>query len=189
MIQFKCKFLFVTSILILSGCVAFPHRSPADRNRSMQLIEHGARQLEMGFTEQAYASFEMAFEQYPLPDAIDGLGCGERYKGNVENAREFFELALDLEGGYHKARAHLATVAELQGDFDVAEKLYREYLYEVPDDVRIRNNFAAFLYDRDVDGQSRQLARQELIRANSFGPEDLVLENFYKLEEENGERN
>lgn len=181
----QCSVLIV--ILFSSGCVALPERGELERQQALDLIDRGVLQLENGYTEQAYAIFEMAFEHYPLPEALDGLGCVEVYRGNILKAKNFFELALKFDESYYRAISHLALIAELEGRVKEAEALYKEYLLLEPGNFRTRNNYAAFLVDTAHDSnrpnlQKMDRARQELLRANGIHGHEMINSNFKKIE-------
>ena len=174
-------------MLVVSGCATLPERGTNEHQHALNLIDSGVMQLESGYVEQAYATFEMAFEQYPLPEALDGLGCVELYRGNIRGAKKLFELALEYDESYYTAMSHLALVAELEGRVEEAEVLYKEYLLLEPGNFRVRNNYAAFLYDT-VNGSVKShsershRARQELLRANGIHAHEIITSNFKKIE-------
>jgi Tfp pilus assembly protein PilF len=179
----------VTVVSLLFYCIAFnacvqlPERSVVDHAKALELIDAGVMQLEAGHIEQAHASFEMAFEQFPSATALDGLGCVALYKGDIIEAERLFQLALDMDSHYHHARGHLALVAELEGHFDQAEQLYREALLQLPDNTEVRINLAALLFSREKIDE----ARQELLRVNAYGSSSLVIENFRVTEKVGGD--
>lgn len=176
------RLLGLALLLECAGCAWLPTRTEADRAAALDLIDHAVVQLEAGFVEQAEASFAMAFERYPLAAALDGMGCAQLYAGDLPQAKEFFTLARSLDPEYYTALGHLAGVAELQGDRAKAERLYREALFYEPQNIRTRNNFAAFLFE-NLRGRDLTQVRRELLRANSIARLAVVQENFSKVDD------
>ena len=176
----KYSLLLCLTVLCVA-CSFSAERSSADYQTALDLIDRGVLHLEGGFHEQAYAAFEVAFEKYPSAAALDGLGCVELHRGNLKEARIFFEQAHETNPEYHKALAHMAMIDEIEGRSVRARQLYEKYLSLAPDDVRVRNNYAAFLYDQQ-EVATTEKARQELLRANSIDSLALIQDNFNIVE-------
>lgn len=189
--KFSLYILTLLSILQIS-CSTALDVNISELPKAKDLIDQGVIQLEHGYTEQAYASFEMAFESYPLAEALDGMGCVELYKNNLELAEKFFIMAVDLDNNYGTAFGHLAQVYELKEMPSLADKYYQLALSLEPGDVRIRNNHAAFLYDLKNNSTNLSLVEEdalkitiksELLRANSLTNSDIIKDNFSRVTE------
>jgi len=86
--------------------------------------------------------------------------------------RKLFEHAVRLTPTSLRARLGLATSLYQTGDVDEAEKAYRELLRERPDDIRVLNNLAWILQERD----QRYAEALELVnRGLSFAPTETNL--------------
>jgi hypothetical protein len=82
-----------------------------------------ARRLRPGATTPHQAALLTAD---PFTDLVFGRGLDARFRARLEEARHCFELCLDRDPGFHRARLELARLALDEGDRDRAEALARE---------------------------------------------------------------
>jgi tetratricopeptide (TPR) repeat protein len=190
--KYKTCFILLSILAYtnLIACSFIPEKPVAEIAKAKDLINQGVYQLETGYPEQALATFEMSFEIYPHAEALDGIGCVYLYLNELEEAEEYFILATEFDPSYPTALGHLATIYEIRAYPDLANKYYLAALEQDPKDVRIRNNYAAFLFDqtqnksitnteKSVLGQN---IRRELLRVNSLTNSDIIKDNFKIME-------
>jgi type IV pilus assembly protein PilF len=97
-------------------------------------------------------------------------------EGNWEAAKRHLKNALDIDSHNADAAEALAIVFWRTGEYEQAEKHFRAAVSDAHDDQmsRIRNNYAAFLYDRgryaDAESQLEKVAEDLLYdqRADAF---------------------
>jgi tetratricopeptide (TPR) repeat protein len=159
-----------------------PVRSEGDRLVALELVDTATLQLELGNIEQADAAYRMAFERYPLAAALDGIGCVALYVGDLKKAHQFFSLAYEADTDYHSALGHRAMAYELEGNRAEADRLYQQALLLEPTDGRIRNNYAAFLFDGGLSPRAITEVRDQLLQVHSVMDHDLVTANFNKVD-------
>ena len=164
--------------LLLVGCSGREVIPDGLYQRANLLVDQGTSLLQRGSFNQAEAAFSLAQELVPLAAAVDGLGCIALLKGELEKAKVLFSEAYSMDRDYDEAAAHLALLADLQGDAVRSRELYTWYLARHPEDPFARNNFAAF--DLDTGGD-RELNLKQLRRAAALLPKGAVLENIEEL--------
>lgn len=167
-------------LIAVAGCVPGAPQSldPTRVNDALQLIDRGVGQLREGAMEEAEASFHLAAQISPLPEALDGLGCVAFRRGDMKTAAQLFRGALELDPRYDAALAHLALVAEEEGRLTDALKLYNATLESDPRNVRARNNLAVLLAASAGDTEA---ARDHLIQARQLGNLPTVEHNLSRL--------
>lgn len=97
-------------------------------------------------------------------------------EGNWEAAKRHLKKALEIDGRNADANEALALVFWRTGEYEQAEKHFRAAISYAGDDAisRIRNNYAAYLYDRtryaDAESQLQKVAEDLLYdkRADAF---------------------
>jgi tetratricopeptide (TPR) repeat protein len=129
------------------GCSLQRH-SWKDRKQAEALVERGIVLMRGGEFEKAYAAYELAYDTFPLANALDGKGCIALLKGNFDEAEKYFSLAADQNPHYTVWKANLALLRELQNRPESALDLYRSYLKKKSFDPKRRSNYSAFLYDK-----------------------------------------
>jgi len=148
-------------------------------SEAAQLVDKGTLLLRWGELEAARAAFQVANELMPSAASLDGLGCVAFRTGDMVLAEEAFKRALALDPHYENARANLAFLYEMTGYSKEAGVHYEEALRGAPNDMALRNNFAAYLFDR---GESPTRVREELLRAGVIEPHPIVVSNSDMLD-------
>ena len=91
--------------------------------------------LATGRADEALAHARRALELDPLdPEAIAGLGWHYLYARKYAEVRESFERALAADAAWPETRRLLGLLAEVMGDYELAESQYRAALDRAPDD-------------------------------------------------------
>lgn len=169
-------------IFFLSACTLNIERDSTDYAAANQLVHNGTMKMEAGLLDEAKADFMLSNEIIETALATDGLGCIAFLEGNRERAKEYFKKAYILDNTYYNALGNLALIYDLEGMETEAHKLYKKALEGEPKNFRIRNNFAALLYDNKYRGiESGQNAREELLKAKSINADKTVLENLQRI--------
>ncbi|MEN6438428.1 MAG: tetratricopeptide repeat protein [Syntrophobacter sp.] len=108
-------------------------QGPADSAEFLR--KEGVIQFERGRVDRATACLEMAIEHNPdLAEAHNDLGVILLHDGNLKEALEHLYRALDLNPRDPEILSNSAKALSQAGEFDVAAKMYREYLRLKPDD-------------------------------------------------------
>ncbi|WP_110666376.1 type IV pilus biogenesis/stability protein PilW [Salinicola halophilus] len=94
--------------------------------------------------------------------AYTRLGKAYLAENNPLRAQQALEHALRIDAGESEALEGLALLYQGQGELDLAETFFERALRAEPDATRIRNNYAALLFQR----QQFTLACQQLERAS-----------------------
>ena len=81
-------------------------------------------------------------------EAYVQLGLGYLQQGMAEQAKVPLGKALELDKSDPDTHAALALVFQSEKDYELAEKAFRSALNGRPDDPRILNNYASFLFER-----------------------------------------
>lgn len=145
--------LFAT---LTAGCM--PRAVPLDIQdevslefRLKELLTQGTLLMRRGDRaglERAYASLEVARELSPFdPRVLDGIGCVEWRKGNSALAEFFFKEALKQNPEYDRAYAHLALIAEGNGELDAALELLQIAVAKNPLNYHSRTNLGALMLE------------------------------------------
>lgn len=167
--------LLLLSVLI--GCVAPVKEGITPR--AEEIIAKGVLHLRDRNLADADASFRASLEIEHSAEGYDGLGCVAFLTARYSDAESYFKKARSLSPGYTRALAHLALLEEVRGNRQRALSYYDQALIEDPDDVFIRNNYAAFL----ADGERPESALHELRKAEALTPHVIVKRNREKLED------
>lgn len=81
-------------------------------------------------------------------EAYVQLGLGYLQQGMAEQAKVPLGKALELDKTDPDTQAALALVFQSEMEFDLAEQAFRTALNRRPDDSRILNNYASFLFEQ-----------------------------------------
>ncbi|MCH4565074.1 MULTISPECIES: type IV pilus biogenesis/stability protein PilW [Halomonas] len=81
-------------------------------------------------------------------DAYTRLGIAYLERGNLQRAMSSLDRALQMAPGDAEALQAMAMVYQRQGEDELADETFRRALDADSDFTRVRNNYAAFLYDR-----------------------------------------
>lgn len=76
------------------------------------------------------------------------MGIEYMEQGNLVRAHDKLDKALAIDPGNPDALQTRALIYQLQGENELADKLFERALSAAPDFTRARNNYAAFLYSR-----------------------------------------
>ena len=79
-------------------------------------------------------------------EAYTQLGFQYLQTGNLTDAKNFFQRALELNRGYAQAHNGLALTFQLEGDDELSEEYFRRATRLAPDSAMMHNNFGAFLF-------------------------------------------
>lgn len=133
-------------IALGGGCA--PSLPPAIRQEAIvrALLAEGAEGLEAGGAsgiDRAYGAFSVAADLAPR-DArvVDGLGAVAYRRGHRDHALLLFRQAIQLDPGYSRPYAHLALIAEDDGDTEAARGLLEIARQLNPMSYRARHNLA-----------------------------------------------
>lgn len=166
-------------IITVTSCAPMEPVRPSMTAQS--LIDVGTLHLRQGALADAGAAFSMALELSPIPEALDGLGCVHLLNQEWDQAEAFFKRALEVDPSYTRALSNLALLYEVSGDTTQAEAYYREAIAAEGENFKLRNNFAAFLHDKEREhGRTEHLLRQ----AKAIAPHPIIQKNLEHLEGE-----
>ncbi|MDD2943502.1 MAG: hypothetical protein PHC51_11130 [bacterium] len=164
-------FWFVVVSLTLTSCSRieeFNLPSPY-RDDAQHLLAQGLVMLRQGDISGAQSSFLLARELLPQdPRAYDGLGAAYLRRADKRGALSMFQKAIVLDSNYAPAYAHLAFLAENDGDFAAADELYRLSLEKGPLLLEARSNYSAFLCRLAEKGRSREINREGGVFTREF---------------------
>lgn len=125
----------------------------------------------LGRPDEALMHARRALELSPLdPETIAHLGRQHLYAGRYAEARESFDRALAIDPSLPGPRYLLGVLAEVLGDYDLAESHYRAVLERAPDDIEA---LAALGRTHALDGRPGD-ARAVLARLDSLSAERYV---------------
>ncbi len=164
-------------VVVLWGCVPVGGARLDERIEAQRLIDQGSAYLRVGDLTNAAASFQVAAEITVSAEAIDGLGCVDFLRGDIDAADLRFQEALDLNPRYGEALLHRAAIHEARGDIIGAEELFNQVIEADPKNVRARNNLAALLAKHGGES-GRRLAYQELLKASALVPHPIIADNL-----------
>ncbi|MDO6594819.1 type IV pilus biogenesis/stability protein PilW [Neptuniibacter sp. 1_MG-2023] len=94
-------------------------------------------------------------------EAYSRLGFQYLQNGDTATAKQSFQRAIELNGGYAEAYNGLALTFQLEGDSELAETYFRKAIAVAPDSAMVHNNFGAFLFSNERYAE----ACEELARA------------------------
>jgi Tfp pilus assembly protein PilF len=131
-----------------------------------EVHDHYARLLlAVGRVDEARLHARRAVELDPLdPETIAGLGWHNLYTRNYAEVRESFDRALAADSARPETRRLLGFLAEVMGDYELAESQYRAALDHAPDDPEA---LAALGRVHALDGRPEE-ARAVLARLDSL---------------------
>ena len=177
----KVKFyLCLVLCMFLPACV---------RSSSLSLSERVARTRKIEFLltkgtfflrqrdAESIARAEAAFKLVTVLDsrearAVDGLGAVAWHRKDFELAKSFFKRAIDINAHYDRPYAHLALIAQQEGDLVTAHRLFQQAMTLNPLNYRSRNNFAALLANNAADTAQMQVAYDEILKAEHLSPKN-----------------
>lgn len=170
---------------LLLGCSPVgPKVSVGQQAQVQDLINRGTYMIRTGQIEQAKATFEVALQTAPVPEAIDGLGCVAFLDEDFELAEALFLKTIRLYPSYMTALANLALVYEVTGRKHEAQALYEQAIDKSPRNLHVRSNFGALLFDLySVGVISKAQARNELLRAQALGNHPIIERDLKILDE------
>ncbi|HSP58014.1 MAG TPA: type IV pilus biogenesis/stability protein PilW [Halomonas sp.] len=82
-------------------------------------------------------------------EAYTRLGVAYLERGNIQRAMNALDRALAVDPDDAEALQAMAIVYQRQGEEDLADAMFREAIEADPGYTRTRNNYAAFLFDRN----------------------------------------
>jgi len=167
-------------VAIATGCSVHERQvSPEQQFRAIELMDQGVMQLRSGELDAARASFQLSFDIAPSAAAIDGQGAVCFQQGDFVCAEQRFFESLESDPEYSQALYNLATLYHLLGEHSLADKYYERALESMPDDARLRNNFAVLLAE---DKGFRSMAKDYFEEARQLVPHPIIEDNASKLE-------
>ncbi|RMG40802.1 MAG: tetratricopeptide repeat protein [Candidatus Dadabacteria bacterium] len=176
------KYCFLAA-LIMSGFVqvgcapAVVKPDFAAKQKAQALVDKGTLALRAGELEKAAAAYSVATEVAPIAAAYDGLGCVAFMDGRYRQAESFYKKALELDENYYDVLGNLALLYHQQGKDKLARRYYLEALKKQPDNYRVRNNYAVFLYEK-IGPYNAEI---ELKKALSLVEHPVIVNNINKL--------
>jgi serine/threonine-protein kinase len=125
----------------------------------------------LGRSDEALVHGRRAEELTPLdPETIAHLGWHHLYAKRYADARESLDRALAVDSSLAATRYHLGLLAEVQGDYELAESHYRGALDRAPADIEA---LASLGRTHALDGRPDE-ARAALARLDSLSAERYV---------------
>jgi len=173
------KALLLESCLLLSfvwlgtGCTTVG-RGVDSQMEALDLIDRGVGHLRDGELDRAAAAFATAWEIEPTSAALDGLGCVALRYGDARRAEELFRRATEHDPSYAEVWGNIALLYESRAESDESFEAFKLALKLTPASARIRNNFAALLFD----ARRWELAEAELLKAEVTEPHPVIVENL-----------
>jgi tetratricopeptide (TPR) repeat protein len=141
-------------VCIVAGC-------GGSHSRYQAYIERGRQYLEAGNLDKASVEFRNALQIEPRSDEVLYLnGRVAERRGNVREAVEYYQAALDANPKDAAARAGLAKVFVLGGAAQRALEVISPGLLENPDDPDLLAARAAALHELNDDFEARQDAER-----------------------------
>lgn len=166
--------------MTLSGCAVqqpVPFR-PEEHLRSLELVDQGVAFMRAGRLDEAEAAFRVAVQLSNIPNAYDGLGSVAFLRGNFSRAEKLFLQAYEQDSEYVHSLGNLALLYEFAGEKALAEQLYQRAIEEDPENFRVRNNFAVFVYEHYRGEDMRGRARRELLGAKALADHPAIEKNL-----------
>jgi len=77
------------------------------------------------------------------------LGTGYMRNGDYARAKENLNRAINIDSNSALAHNMLAIVFQLEQEYELAEEHFRKALRSNPNSTRVRNNYGAFLFERE----------------------------------------
>ncbi|MBQ0799770.1 MAG: type IV pilus biogenesis/stability protein PilW [Porticoccaceae bacterium] len=135
----RSMIIVVTTLAVLTGCTT----TTTSTSRTL--------------TSSNSSSSQKDRSQAALEDYIQ-LGVAYLQQGNREQAQGNFKRALDIDGRSAAAHNGMALLYQLNREFELAEKHYKNVINYDPDFTRGRNNYAVFLVRQNrLDDAYQQL--------------------------------
>jgi len=168
----KISVSLIVLVLSLSGC-SLPGRESPDIEKSLRLevsiqklLVQAVDSLRRGDAhslEDAESALLVARELDPQDARIlDGLGCVALRRGDLSEAKALFQQSISARRDYDRPYAHLAEIAETQGDISAARELLEIAVRLNPLNPQTRTNYALFLREHLRDEAA---AKQEMEKA------------------------
>ncbi len=174
------KLIAICSVMWACSGVRPKPADPRTQLAAQRIIDRGTAALRQGDLEGAAAAFRVSYDIHENPAALDGLGAVAYLEQNYSAAERYFIGAYNLDRNYFEALGNLALLYETMGLTAKAKEIYEFTLKRNPQDIRVRNNFAAFLFDKELDGRSR--AHVELAKAEVLASHPLIEYNLNFVE-------
>ena len=103
----------------------------------------GEQALQQGDLVEAERRFRSALDERPdRVDALYGLGWVYHLTGASSRARDYFMRCLRLDSNDHRGYKGLGSLALSEGNFQMAEKRFKEALEKLPGDPAVTNSLA-----------------------------------------------
>ncbi len=119
----------------LAADSAFRRAMAINPSRAEVHLGYARLLLAIGRVDEALMHARRALELDPLdPEAIASLGWHNLYTGRYADVRESFDRALAADSSRAETRRLLGLLAEVMGDYELAESQYRAALDRAPDD-------------------------------------------------------
>ena len=137
---------FTTSACTPRLTLLSPQEAVSLERELVNLLKSGLTLMRTGDLEEAQATFDIAKELSPSDARVlDALGCVAFRRGALDRAKDYFSQSVASDRKYSRAYAHLALVAETNGDFKEAALLYKMAIKLNPLNFRGRHNYGIFV--------------------------------------------
>lgn len=174
----KVKKYLLLFLFFLISCI--PTVSKDNIELAKKYADKATIDMIKGDFEQAKAGFNLSLELAIVPESYDGLGCLAFYNKNYKEAEYFFIRAYEQDKTYIRALSNLALLYDSLGLKEDARRVFHFALQRIPEDYRLRNNFAGFLFDYK-DEESKEMAKEELRKAFVMKKDMLIKNNLTKI--------
>ncbi len=133
--------------------------------------------------DNAQATLEPLTKEYPDdPEVASLLGTVHYLKGDIENAREQFQQAIEIDQSYLPAIRSLAYLAIMDGDSAQAESVYQSALKTNPDNPNLLVDLGQLLMQQRRFDEAENLFKQAKDKEGSQITASVFLAQIYIAE-------
>ncbi|MEX0596391.1 MAG: hypothetical protein WD512_07805 [Candidatus Paceibacterota bacterium] len=167
-------------LIFLVACTVSHPQNLAKEKQAQTLNIQGLQALRENKTKEAQANFYLAYQLFPNPESLDGLGVCQINLKNFRSAQTIYILAYQEDPNYYNSLINLAFLYEQYGYHDLAEKIYQDLILKYPENYKLQNNFSVFLFDY-YGQQSIDQVELRLLQAKSMSSDPKILRNLQKV--------
>lgn len=173
--------LLIFSVLVQASCLPVVDYglSAKKYQQAIELVDQGTTDLRANRLEEAEGAFAAASEISPIAAAFDGLGCVALMRQDFSLAERYFVYSYQVDPDYINSLGNLALLYEIAGLSESAARTYKMAIQAAPENFRIRNNFAVFLFSKEAKTE----AKNQLLKAFALAKHPVVATNVIKFKE------